>query len=124
MPASGGGGREFAEVEDKDGWVDGHVEDAGGERKPAFLISPKRTKAAADPDIKAALGGDGAGEFADHQGGGEAPHDRQEKQDQDGSQEAGAAEDVLNAVGTAGHHEVGGGDQREKAHLPAGRLEG
>ncbi len=34
----------------------------------------------------------------------------------------GAAENVLNAVGTARHHEVGGGDQRQKAQLPRAGL--
>jgi hypothetical protein len=33
------------------------------------------------------------------------------------ARQAGAAENVFNAVGTAGHHEVGGGNQRQKAHL-------
>ena len=71
--AGGERGAEFAEVEHEDGGIERHVEDAGGEREPALLIAPEGPERAAHPDIKAAFGGDGGGEFADHQRGGQAP---------------------------------------------------
>ncbi len=71
--AGGPGGREAAEVEDEDGGVDGHVEDAGGEREPGLLKAPEAAEGAAHPDVEAAFGRDGAGELADHERGGEAP---------------------------------------------------
>jgi len=44
-PACGSCRREFAEVENKNGRIDGHIEDAGGEREPAFLIAPEGPRA-------------------------------------------------------------------------------
>ncbi len=54
-------GQEAAEVEDEDGGVDGHVEDARSEGQPGFLKSPKATEGAADPDIETTFGRDGTG---------------------------------------------------------------
>ena len=117
VPAGGERGIELAEIENEDGRVDGHVEDAGREREPAFLISPERTEGAAHPDVEAAFGGNGAGQFADHERGGQGPKNRQDKQNDDGAGKSGSAEDVLNAVRPARHHEVGGGNERQQAHL-------
>ena len=122
-PAGGERGVELAQVEDEDGRVDGHVEDAGREREPALLVAPERAQRAPHPDVEAALGGNGAGQFADHERGGQAPQEGQHQQNEDGPGKAGAAENVLNAVGTARHHEVGGGDERQKAHLAPDGLE-
>ena len=97
--------------------VERHVKDAGGEREPTFLVTPEGPEAATHPNIKAAFVGDGGGEFADHERGGQAPDERQNQQDHDGPAKARAAEDVLNAVGTARHHKEGGGDQRQKEQL-------
>src|SRR5439155_10873238 len=55
MPAGGERRAEFAEVENEDGGVDGHVEDTGGEREPAFLKSPERPQSASHPDVKTTL---------------------------------------------------------------------
>jgi hypothetical protein len=120
---SGERGVELAQVEHKDGGVERHVKDAGGEREPAFLVSPERAETAAHPDVEAAFSRDGCGEFADHEGGGQAPEQRQGEQDNDGAGVSGAAEDIFDAVGTAGNHEVGGGNQGQEADLAQGGIE-
>ena len=48
-------GGERAEVEGEEGGVDGHVEDAGGEREPGFEVAPEGAEGALDPDIETAL---------------------------------------------------------------------
>ena len=116
-PACGERREEFAQVENEDGRIERHIEDAGGEREPALLIAPEGPEGAADPDVESALGGDGRSQLSDHESGGQAPNQRQDKQDKDGPAEARAAEDVLNAVRTAGDHEESGGDQRKQTHL-------
>ena len=113
----GEGGAEFAEVEDEDGGVESHIEDAGREREPAFLVAPERPEAAAHPDVEAAFVGDGGGEFADHERGGQAPDERDDEQNNDGPAKARATEDVLHAVRAPRHHEKGGGDQGQKEQL-------
>ena len=82
-----------------------------------FLESPERAETAAHPDVKAAFGRDGCGELADHERGGQAPEQRQREQDEDGARVPGATENVFDAVGPAGNHEVGGGHQRQEADL-------
>ena len=76
--AGGERGAELAQVEHEDGGIKRHVEDAGGEREPALLIAPEGREAAAHPHVKAALGGDGRGQLADHQRGGQTPEKRQQ----------------------------------------------
>jgi len=66
-------GRQLAEILNGQRRVDGHIEDRGGERKPGFLKAPEPAERAADPDVEAAFLGHGRGEFADHEGGGQAP---------------------------------------------------
>ena len=89
---------ELAEVENEDGRVNRHVEDAGREREPPLLVSPEGTESATHPDVKATLGGNGAGQFADHERRRQRPENRQDKKNDDGARKSGAAEDVLNAV--------------------------
>ena len=60
-------GREASDIIDEKSRVERHFEDAAREREPRFLIAPETAHAAAHPDVKAALFGDGGGEFADHQ---------------------------------------------------------
>ena len=103
--------------------IERHVEDAGGEREPAFLVTPEGSQPAAHPDVEAAFRGDGRGEFADHQGGGQAPEQRQREQNEDGAAVSCAAQNVFNAVRPAGDHEVGGGDQGQEADLAQGGME-
>ena len=69
-----------AEIGDEDDGVDGHVEDAGGEREPGFLESPEAAECATDPAVVATLFGQRGGEFADHERGGEAPDERHDEQ--------------------------------------------
>ncbi len=118
--ASGPGGSEAAEVENEDGGVDGHVEYAGGEGEPRFLKAPKAAESAADPDVEAAFGGDGAGEFTDHERGGQAPDEGDDGEEEEGAAVAGFADDVFEAVGSAGDHEVSGAEEGDEAHLTAG----
>ena len=115
VPAGGPRRKEATEVEDEEGGVDGHVEDAGGEREPGFLVSPEGTHGAAHPDVEAAFFGQGAGEFADHERGGQAPEDRQREQNDEAFEIAGV-EDVFDAVGAAGDHEEGGRNERQQPH--------
>ena len=113
----GEAGASVREIEDEGGGVDGHVEDAGGEGEPGFLKSPEASHGAADPDVEAAFFGDGAGEFADHEGGGEAPEEGDEGEEEERAAVAGDADDVFKAVGAAGDHEVGRRDERQQPHL-------
>ena len=119
--AGGPGGREAGEVEDEDGGIDGHVEDAGGEREPGLLKAPEAAEGAAHPDVEAAFGRDGAGELADHERGGEAPDEGDDGEEEERARVAGLADDVFEAIGAAGDHEVGCGDQRQEPHLASGR---
>ena len=118
------GGLDVAEVEDEDGGVDGHVKDTGGEGEPGFLESPERPKGAMDPDVEAAFGGDGTGEFADHERGGETPEEGDDGEHEESAQVAGLADDVFEAVRAAGDHEVGGPDEREQSELVLAREDG
>ena len=118
--ASGERGRDAGEVEDEDYGVDGHVEDAGCEREPGLLKSPEGAEGAAHPAVVASLLGQSGGELADHERGGQAPDQRDEEQQEEGASVAGVAQDVFQAVGAAGDHEVGGCDEREQTHLAVG----
>ena len=125
LPERGAGprgeaGRDAGEIEDEDDRVDGHVEDAGGEREPCLLKSPEGAEGAAHPAVVAALLRQGGGELADHERGGQAPDQRDEEQEEEGAAVAGVAEDVFQAVGATGDHEVGGCDEREQTHLAVG----
>ncbi len=114
---------ELAQVEHKDGGVERHVEDAGSKGEPAFLVAPEWAETAAHPDIEAAFGRNGRSQFADHEGGGQAPQQRQRKQDDDGAAVPCAAQNVFNAIGSAGNHEVGGGNKGQEADLAQGGME-
>jgi hypothetical protein len=114
------GGRDAGEIEDEDDGVDGHVEDAGGEREPCLLKAPEGAEGAADPDVVAAFRREGGGEFADHEGGGEAPDEGDAEEQEQGAAVARVAEDVFEAVRAAGDHEVGGADEREQTHFGGG----
>ena len=69
------GGGDAGEVEDEGDGVDGHVKDAGREGEPCLLEAPEGAEGSADPDVVATFFGDGTGELADHEGGGERPDD-------------------------------------------------
>ncbi len=116
-------GAEFAQVEHEDGRVERHVENAGREREPAFLVAPEWPEGAPHPDVKAAFIRNGGGEFADHERGGQAPDDGQNQQDDDSPAKARAAENVLHAVRTTGHHEECGGNQGQKKQFFGGGAE-
>jgi len=116
-------GVEFAQVENEDRGVERHVKDAGREREPAFLVAPEGPEAASHPDIKSAFVRDGGGELADHERGGQAPHDGQNKQDHDRPAKTRAAENVLHAVRTTGHHEECRGNEGQKEQFLGGRVE-
>ena len=107
-------GEDGHQVERDGGGVDGHVEDAGGEREPGDLKAPEAAEGAVGPDVEAAFVGDGGGEFADHEGGGEAPEDGDDGEEKERAAEAGHADDVFEAVGAAGDHEVDGRDERKE----------
>ncbi len=114
--SGGEGGGGVGEVEDEGGGVDGHVEDAGGEGEPGLLKSPEWAHGLADPVIEAALAGNGGCQLADHEGGGEAPKERDGAKQQKRATVAGHADDVFEAVRASGDHEVGGRDERQQAH--------
>ena len=116
-PAGGERGVELAQIAHEESRVDGHVEDAGRQRKPALLKAPERPHRAPHPDVEAAIGGNRAGQLAHHQRGRQAPDKRQHEKNENRDAVARAAQDVFNAVGPARDHEVGGGDQRKKQHL-------
>ena len=115
--AGGERGREAREIGDEDGGVDGHVKDAGGKREPGLLKTPEAAERASHPDVVAAFGGDGGGKLADHEGGGQAPEERDDEEQKERAAVAGVAEDVLEAIGAAGDHEVGGRDERKETHF-------
>ena len=121
-PAIAGGeaGRGAAEVGDEDDRVDGHVEDAGGEREPRLLEAPEAAESAAYPAVVAALFRERGGQFADHECGGQAPDERDDEQQEQGAAVAGVADDVLQAVGAPGDHEVGRSDERKQPHFAIG----
>jgi len=107
-------GEDGHQVKRNGGGVESHVEDAGGEGKPGDLEAPKAAKGAVGPDVEASLVGDGRGELADHQGCGDAPKKGDEGEEKQRAAEAGHADDVLEAVGAAGDHEVDGRDERKE----------
>ena len=117
--AGGPCGKQPPEIEDGQRGIDGHVEDAGSQREPRLLVTPEGAEGSPHPDIEAALGGDGAGQLADHEGRGQAPHERNDGEDQQRAQVPRAAERVLDAIGATGDHKEGRGDQREKAQPSA-----
>ena len=122
MPAGRERRAELAQIKHKDGRIDGHIEDAGREREPALLIAPEGPQRTAHPNVEAALGGNGGGKLSDHQCRGQAPEKGQQKQNADGHQEPRPTQNVLNSIRTAGHHEVGCGNQRQEAHLVPGGM--
>jgi hypothetical protein len=82
--SSNGGpcGKQPPEIEDGQRGIDGHVEDAGSQREPRLLVTPEGAEGSPHPDIEAALGGDGAGQLADHEGRGQTPHEWNDGEDQ------------------------------------------
>ena len=117
--------REHAgQVGDEQRGINRHVENGRDQREPGFLKSPEVAHGAAHPGVVAALVGQRAREFADHEGGRQAPEQRGEQQNQDGASVTGAVHDVFGAIGSARHHKEGGGDQGPKREadefLPVG----
>jgi hypothetical protein len=117
VAGNGEPGRHLLEIEDEERGIDRHIENAGGEREPRFLKSPEISKAAADPRVVAAFAGQRAGQFADHEGGRQAPENREKKQNQDAMSVAGAGDDLLSAIGAARDHEKGRSYQRPEREL-------
>ncbi len=66
------------------------------------------------PDVEAAFVGDGGGEFADHERGGQAPEDGDDGEEKERAAEAGHADDVFEAIGAARDHEIDGRDKRKE----------
>jgi len=81
--------------------------------------NPEAAHGAAYPYVVAALGRDGAGELADHERGGQTPDERHDGEHDEGTCIAGFADDVFEAVGATGDHEVGGSKEREQAEFIA-----
>src|SRR5579863_4372927 len=115
--ASGKRGREVAQIVHKKRGIERHFENAAGQRKPGLLVSPEIAKPAAHPDVEAALLWDGAGKFADHHGGGNAPEQRGDEQNGDRASVARHFDDVFEAVRAARDHEVSGSGQRKNREL-------
>ena len=107
-------GEDGHQVERDGGGVDGHVEDAGGEREPGDLEAPEAAEGAVGPDVEAAFVGDGGGELADHECGGQAPEDGDDGEEKERAAEAGHADDVFETVRAARDHEVDGRDERKE----------
>ena len=118
--ADGECGREVAEVVHEKSGVERHFKDAAGQGEPSFLKSPEISDAAPDPDVEAALFGNGAGEFADHQGGGQAPEKRSEDEDEECAGVAGHWTISSRPKGPPADHEISGGDQREEGEFAGG----
>ena len=91
--------------------VDGHVKDAGCEREPGLLKAPEWPHSAAHPLIKTAIGGNGGGEFPDHERSRDAPEDRDKKEKKEGPLVARVPDDIFEPVRPAGDHEVGRRDE-------------
>src|SRR5712692_7214711 len=100
------------EIRHKYGRIYGHVENAGHEREPSFLKSPKISHGAPNPGVVTAFEGQSAGELANHKPSREAPEKRGQQQDKDGATVACAMNDVFRSIGSARHHEKSGGDER------------
>ncbi len=109
--------RHLLEIKNEQRGVDGHIKDAGGERKPGFLKAPEIAEPAAHPGVIAAFLRKRAGKFADHESGRQAPKDGKKEQDQNSAAVAGAVNDLFRPVGAAGNHEKRSGNQRPKREL-------
>ncbi len=94
--------------------INRHVENGGDQREPGFLKSPEVAHGAAHPGVVAAFVGQRARKFTDHESRGQAPEQGREQQNQNGPSVAGAVHDVFGAIGSARHHEEGGGDEGPK----------
>src|SRR5258708_2573055 len=105
------------EIKNEQRGVDGHIKDAGGERKPGFLKAPEIAETAAYPSVIAAFLRKGAGKFADHESRRQAPKDGKKEQDQDSMAVAGAVNNLFRPVSAARNHEKGSGNQRPKREL-------
>ena len=103
------------EIENEGCRVDRHVEDGGGKREPCFLEAPERAQRTTHPGVEAALVGDGGGEFAEHERGGETPEERKKKERQQSEVITAAADDILEVIGTPGDHEIGRREERDEA---------
>src|SRR5215475_8418551 len=67
VPASIQSGEKSRDVGYEQRWINGHVEDAGGEREPSFLESPERTGSTTDPYVIAAFRRNRARKLPNHQ---------------------------------------------------------
>ena len=106
--------------------INRHIENGRDQREPGFLKSPEISHRAAHPGVVAAFVGQRAREFADHEGRRQAPQQRGEQQNQNRASVTGAVHNVFRAIGSAGHHKEGGGDQRPQREtdefFPVGSL--
>src|SRR5450631_2439309 len=112
--------RDAGEISDKNDWVDGHVEDAGSEREPSLLKSPEAAQGATDPAVVAPLFGKSGGQFTDHERGGQTPDEWNDEQQEKCAAVAGVADNVFEAVGTSGDHEIRRSNKREQSHFVVG----
>src|SRR5580658_3257271 len=94
-----------------------HFKDGTNEREPGFLKSPEFSEAAIDPNVEAAVFGNRASEFADHQSSGKTPKERRDEQNQQSARVTSGADDVLKAVRAAGDHEESGGNEGKESEF-------
>src|SRR5581483_2471493 len=101
-------GKHASEICHEEGRIDSHVENGSYQRQPGLLKSPESAHGAAHPSVITTFEGQCAGEFADHERGGEPPEKRSEQQNEDRLAVPGAVNDVFGAIGSPRHHEEGG----------------
>src|SRR5208282_6639195 len=92
-------GEEAREIENEERGVNRHVEDTGDEREPSLLKSPEIAESAAHPGVVAAFDGERARKLANRVGGGQAPDERRDEEEQNSHAIAGSVDDVFGAVG-------------------------
>ena len=78
---------------------------------------PRNCRCRGGPTRSSRLHGQRARKFADHEGGRQAPENRERKQNQNAVSVAGAGDDLFGAVGAAGNHEEGSSHQRPEREL-------
>ena len=105
------------QIGDKQRGIDGHVENAGHQRKPCLLKSPEISERAPNPRVVAAFMRERAGEFAHHERGGHAPENRREQKNQNAAAVARAMDDVFRAVRAPRNHKEGRRDKRPQAKI-------
>src|SRR5437764_6722756 len=116
MPAVVSSRNEPSEIVYEQSRIDCQIEDAGRERQPRLLESPKGPQSSTYPDVVPPFSRDCAGEFRDHQPGRQAPDQRSQQNQHDGTQIPGGTYRLLKAVWSPRCHEIGSGDQRPKSN--------